>query len=248
MKYQGKEMRDAHVLHWSMGSNYWNTLIEFDPYVGRSCRTCGGRDCIVSDWWGCSHCGAPIIDMRVTELSPSQIDDITCNPCRCAECGQVMFPKEYVSCSNCQNPARATLFDVRLQLKITPGATSTQNQLTIVGWSNPAPIDQRFAAITKPMDLPKLFAPDSLERQAQILQLDTGNNKTAQAPAYREYSAAPVPQEPQQTYHPAQGFAPAPGSPRPQAPVYPPSPFQQTAVNAINPMAYPPPATHPFHQ
>jgi len=229
-KYQGKELRQAHLLHWPMGSNFLSTLLNYDQHIGQSCRNCGGRDSIKSDWWGCQYCNEPIIDMHSSDLPSEQIYSITNEPCRCPKCGNMGMLKEYVSCSNCDNAVRAELFDVRLKVQLSKGAQPTQNQLIVVSWSNPAPIPAQYASIAVPLDLPKIYAPDSIERQIQIWQLGDIPQHGQPAPQmYRQYEQQDMPVFPEQS---------APLNGHPYFP--PPPPFTP------NPMAAPP--TNMFHR
>lgn len=231
-KYQGREMRDAHVLHWSLGFGHWNVLVDYDKHIGASCRNCGGVDCIQSEAWGCKSCGELIIDVSSTHLSPKQIDDITMAPVKCPKCGTEAFLQEYINCTKCGNGARADLFDVDLTVKrIAASDGSNQNVLSIVKWSEPRPIDQRFIEIAKPLDLPKIFSPDSLERQAQIWQITAA--PVPQEPQYRQYT----PQAPQQ--QPMQQAWSAPQQPMQQMPVQ--QPVQQQWVQQPMPQPMPQP-------
>jgi len=194
MKYQGREMREWNCMHWSVGWGHWSVLFDYAKDIGKSCRVCGGRDSITSMAWLCQNCGDAVIDMESTALAPKQIDDLTINPCRCPHCGHEGYLKEAINCNNCGNGDRADIFDVNLQVqRLRSNDGSTQTTLQIKGWSNPGPIDPRFAEFAKPLDLPKIYTPDSLDAQAERWGLRT------QAPT------APQGQQPYRPYAQPQG-------------------------------------------
>jgi hypothetical protein len=169
-KYAGREMRDAQILHWDLGFGHWNTLTEYDKEIGKSCKSCGGRDTIKMVAWTCRACGEALIDSETTTLSPKEIDDLTGQEVVCASCGHQGYMTEFVACSNCQNGQRAEIFDVDLYVKrIMDPKGGNQTSLAITSWSNPRAIDPRYAEIAKPLDLPKLFTPTPFEKQQEML-------------------------------------------------------------------------------
>lgn len=169
-KYANKEMRDFNVMHWSLGFGHLNTLMEYDKEIGKSCRSCGTRDSIVCEAWTCGHCGEALIEPATTILSPKEIDEFTGKEVRCAQCQQVGYLQEIISCSACPNPTRAEIFDVDMQVKRvkSPDANSNQTSLIIPTWTNPRPIDQRYAADAKNLPLDKIFAPTPIEKQQEM--------------------------------------------------------------------------------
>lgn len=169
MKYQGKEMRDFNVMHWSLGFNHSNTLMEYDKEIGKSCKSCGGRDTIICEAWTCRNCGEALIEPATTTFSPKEIDDLTAKQVRCASCGHEDFLQEIISCGQCSNAARAEIFDVDLQVKrVKPSDGGNQTTLMISSWSNPRPIDQRYAEFARPLALDKIFQPTPYEKQVEL--------------------------------------------------------------------------------
>lgn len=168
-KFAGREMREAHLLHWDMGYAHYSTLLEYDEEIGRSCRSCGGRNSIQLEAWTCTACGEALIE-RNTTYSPKEVKDLTSGEVRCAHCQHVGMLQEYVSCTQCKNGLRADIFDVDIEIKRKSDAQRGGNatQLIITSWSDPHPIDQRFTDIAKPMDLPKIFRPTPMEKQEDL--------------------------------------------------------------------------------
>lgn len=187
LKYQGKEMRDHSVLHWSLGFGHFNTLTEYDKEIGKSCKSCGGRDTIVTEAWLCPHCGDALIEPATTTLSAKEIEEMTSKEVRCGSCQQVGMLQEMLSCKSCSNPVRAEIFDVDLNVKrVKPADGGNQTTLMIPSWSNPRPIDQRYADV-KPLDLPRIFAPTPYDKQLEIFAAGGGRQPVTSSQLSRPY-------------------------------------------------------------
>jgi len=194
-KYAGREMCDARVLHWSLGFGHWNTLMEYDKEIGRSCKSCGGRDTIKMVAWtcdvDCGGCGEALIEGDTTTLSPKEIDELTGAPVKCGACGHVGLLKEMVDCTNCDHGERAEIFDVDLNVKrIADPNGGNANTLGITSWSNPRPIDARYIEIAKPMDLAKIFAATPIEKQGELLGFQGGGGGGRQPVTAGQHSRA----------------------------------------------------------
>jgi predicted RNA-binding Zn-ribbon protein involved in translation (DUF1610 family) len=164
----GREVRDAHLLHWDIGYGHWGTLLEYDKEFGKSCRSCGGRDTIQMEAWTCPHCGEALIEPNST-YTQAEIDEITNKEVRCAHCQQVGRLTEYVSCTNCANGRRADIFDVDMGVKrVADAKGGNQTTLMVTSWSNPRPIDARFTELAKPLNLSKVFVPTPMEVQEEL--------------------------------------------------------------------------------
>ncbi len=168
-KYKDKEMRDFHILHWSVGFGHLNNLMAYDKLIGKSCKSCGGRDCITCEAWCCSHCGEALIEPATTHFSPKEVEELTGKEVRCAACQQSGMLNEIISCSSCTNPVRAEIFDVDLKIMRVKSPDPNNNVTTILveSWSNPRPVDQRYAAEAKSLPLDKTFAATDMEKQQQ---------------------------------------------------------------------------------
>lgn len=168
-KYQGKEMRDYSILHWSLGFGHFNTLMEYDKEIGKSCRSCGGRDTIVCEAWTCRNCGEALIEPSTTTLSPKEIDELVIKDVRCATCQHEGLMQEVISCQQCGNAERAEIFDVDMHVKrVKPSDGGNMTTIMIPSWSNPRPIDQRLVEVAKPLPLEKIFVPTPYEVQQQM--------------------------------------------------------------------------------
>jgi hypothetical protein len=177
-KFAGREMREAHVLHWDIGWGHYSTLLEINDQIGKSCRTCGGRNTIQMEAWTCTApgCGEALIE-KGTTYKPAEIKELTQNDVRCAHCQQVMRLKEHVSCTQCGSGRRADITNVDINVK----RQEEDSKLLITEWSNPGPIDARFTDIAKPMDLKRFFTPTPVEEQIKRFGPWTGG--TTRQPA-----------------------------------------------------------------
>lgn len=165
----GKESKQGHVMPWPMGRSHFETLDGYAEYVGNSCASCGGRDCIQSVSWSCANpeCQALIVDLATTHLTQDQLNEMIKEPVVCHACNARTYLQENYSCNSCSSPMRASIFDVDLEVRRKKSAEGKGTQLVVPRTGDPTPIDPQFAEIAKPLPLEKLYAPDSLEYQAR---------------------------------------------------------------------------------
>lgn len=172
----GKETKQGHRLHWSMGMSHANTLFEYERVVGNHCRVCCQADCVQSVAWICQNpdCGEAVIEMAKTSLKDEEIDKLTSFESICPHCGVKGWLKELHECVNCKGAGRegdrATLFDVDLSVKrVEASDGSDQTTLSIVRHSLPKPIDAIYGEeLRKPLNLPAIFSPTDMERQIAL--------------------------------------------------------------------------------
>lgn len=168
----GKESKRGDTRHWPMGWAHYQTLLDIDRQVGRSCRTCGTMDSIQSVAWVCAACGELMIDMRTTSLKMEDIDKATTKDLKCG-CGFTGLPVEIMQCMACSPQgrvaARATLFDVDMNVSRVAAAAGQgkQTALSVTRWSNPRPVDPNYTSLWKPLPLEKIYAPTPLNIQAE---------------------------------------------------------------------------------
>ena len=192
-KYPGRETRDASQLHWDLGFGHWTTLTEYDKEIGKSCKACGGRDTVKMEAWVCGGCGDALIEADSTTLSPKEIEDLSTSEVTCGTCKHVGYMNEIISCQGCSSGARAEIFDVDLSARrIGDPKGGNQTSLAITSWSNPRPVDVRFADMAVPMDLAKIFTPMPIEKQAELLGQMSTRQPVTPGQHSRAYQAAPT--------------------------------------------------------
>lgn len=176
--------KDSHLCHWAVGHGHFQVLMATNRDIETMCANCGTREgqdgapAIKVEEWNCGNpeCGATLIDMSATHLSPEEIARAVNAPMVCRACKGSFFPEEAISCTKCFDQARrASLYDVDLRVKRvqTGGQNSKQTQLMITGWSDPRPIDQKYQNLVEHLyDLPKIYAPTPVEVQAKLFEMD----------------------------------------------------------------------------
>lgn len=174
-RFQGRPWKQGNLLPWPMGGTYKDTLFTFAAQIGKGCKSCGSKDSIrcVMKICGNKACGQFIYDPNNCSLTDEQRDQIDNYPYECPHCGQKAFVDEVIECSNCQQPERASIFDVDLQVQ-RMGTKGQQTFLQILNWSEPRPIqvaDPEVLKTIQPLDLPKRFAPTPPDVQCKIFGL-----------------------------------------------------------------------------
>ncbi len=244
-RFQGRPWKSGHLLPWPMGTTYKDTLFTFAVQIGRGCKSCGSKDSIrcVMKICGNPQCGQFIYDPNNCSLTDEQRDQIDNYPYECPHCGQKVFVDEVIECSSCQNPQRASIFDVDLQVQ-RMGTKGQQTFLQILNWSEPRPIqvsDPEILKTIQPLDLPKKFAPTPPEAQVKIFGLST--SVPTSGPGAPPIVGQPQQQPPMQATPPMQPPMPqqAPQGPMPgpslgTAPPMQPPPQQQQWQAPMPPM------------
>lgn len=170
----GFEMKFGHKLHWAMGNDHANTLLDKESEISESCVNCRGDHTIVSDAWVCSDksCGEAIID-DTSALSQKEIAQLINAPCRCPGCKNMVMASEVIHCTNCSEGRRAGLFDVDLKVKrVTPQDGTNRTILSISSYVL-APIPAALIELATPEKLDRIYAPTSLETQAALFGVPT---------------------------------------------------------------------------
>lgn len=123
-------------------------------------------------------------------------------------------------CSGCAvkgtQPVRATIYDVDLQVQAVRTGENDNTILTIVGMTDPKPIDPVFQDLLqyKP-DLSKRFAPSTLEEQSRQWGAPAVQNQPVGSPPppqshVQSYGQAPIQQPLKASFMPPQYAPPAP--------------------------------------
>lgn len=230
-KYAGMNWKQGHLQAWPMAQTYKDTFIEWSKKVGQSCNSCKSMDSLrtVMKICGNPNCQQPVYDPNNCTLSNEQREQIDYYPYTCQHCQQTAYVGEVVECSCCQNPQRATIFDVDFQVQ-RMGTAGQQTFLQIFSHSAPRPVqvaDPEVLKTIKPLDLEKKFAPTPPEAQAKMFNLTV----VGQQP-----QAGQAPSMGQPAMPPMQQFAP----PNPPQVAPPQIPMQQPAL-PMQPQQYAPP-------
>ena len=245
------ETKQGIMRAWTLNSTQYKVLTQTDKQVGASCAACLGVNCIRSVSWITSCCRNVVIDMQTTQLTMEEINKQTTSEHTCQQCRTQGLLIEQYACGYCaqrgQQGVRASLFDVDLQVMAVAG-TNNAKILQVTGFGQPNVIPEEWKPTLKPLDLPAIYAPDSLDFQAKMfhVQPTTAAPQPQQPlqPQGMPQQAPPGAMMPQQPYYPPQagpppqvaGFAPTP----PQQPQYAPPPQQYAPQPQYMPQAAPP--------
>jgi hypothetical protein len=254
-RFQGRPWKQGNLMPWPMGSTYKDTLVNYADQVGQSCTSCGGRDTIrcIMKICGNPACGQYIYDPQNNTLTAEQRKAIDDFPYKCPHCGQETWVDEVIECSGCQNPTRASIFDVDLQVQ----RMGTKGQLTflqIFNHSEPRPIqvDAETLKTIVPLDLLKKYQPHDPATQRKIMKLaEVVPMVGAPPPMVGQQQPLPPAAQPGAMPGPTMGaqppmqqppqYAQPPMAPQPMAQ----PPVQQPMQQLAQPPMQPPPAAPP---
>lgn len=258
------ETRRGARLHWQLGWGHYQTLLDADKQIGKSCSNCCAANSIVGIAWTCAACGDAIVDMATTTLKPKEIDELVGKNVTCT-CGHTGFAQEIIECRSCTGAGgtakRATIFDVDMNVKrVADPNGGNATTLAISQWSTPAPIDPLFKEFAEPIDLAKVYAPTPLEKQRELFRYTPGSAAGAvqrtpvtAGDAARPYGNQQAPQgapQPQGTPaggFPGQAWSPPGMQPQQQQAWQQPAPQPAPQGNPWQqPQAAPPPQQQPW--
>lgn len=167
----GYEKKQGHLMHWSLGTAHWKTLVEYSDTLVNHCASCGGNDTIIEEALICQNCGESVVEMKTTTLSDAELDHVRTNEVACPHCKHRGYLEDVYDCNNCNNPVRATLFDFDLEVKRveTSNDGGKTTALQILRALGPRQIDAKYGEdLRKPLPLDKIFAPTPIEKQLEL--------------------------------------------------------------------------------
>lgn len=234
----GVETRRGATRHWALGWGHYQTLLDADKQIGKSCSNCRTSNSINCIAWLCPQCGDAVVDMATTTMKAKDIDELVSKPIKHG-CGFEGMAHEMIECRACTNAGgtarRATIFDVDMNVKrVGDPNGGNQTSINISQWSVPGPVDPNFKDFAKSLDLPRVYTPTPPEKQCELFGITATQQPKERTPvtsgeASRPWgnqqpaAPAPNPYAAQQALPP-----PPPMAPPPQAPAFQqPSPWQQ---------------------
>jgi hypothetical protein len=173
------------------------TIEGYDDIIGKMCKNCGaGPDAIRRRALLCQKCGEAIVDCNSTNVALAEQQKMLFKDVPCTTCGHVAPLRSYDECCGCNNPVRACIFDVDVNIGRMQ-STGNSTQLIFSSWSQPHPIDASYKI--HPLPLATMYAPDTLETQQKRFNLSLDEVEEADmseperpeggAQRFRNYSA-----------------------------------------------------------
>lgn len=162
----GKETKKGHIQHYELGYGHFSQLAEYANEIGRGCRNCKAQNVIEPVAYLCGNCKDAVIDMGDTSLDDKDIKKMTNEDVVCPHCRHKGLLEEVVTCNSCGDPKRADIFDVDSSFKRVQG-DGNQTSLLFTGFGPICPVDVAYAEIAKPIDLGRIYVPDSIETQRE---------------------------------------------------------------------------------
>ena len=152
-------------MYMLLSPNHFDAFLGADADAQTHCLHCG------QDVWTtailCARCGADLYVLS-EDLTDIEVEELLTRETRCEECNHVGQPVEGLACEgNCSAPKRASIFDTTITVKKSGTGTATALQFSDLKIEDLANEVLEFA---KPLDFERLFEPNTLEEQAQILQ------------------------------------------------------------------------------
>ena len=195
-----KPRTPAHKLHWDLGRDHFDRLMNKDRYLATCCKNCGGRNTITWEAYVCGNksCEHPFFVNGETSVKPEEIEKQVSKGMLCPVCGIFEIPTQYITCT-CGTPVRMGIFDVEMQVKRSPVANGIGTELVIEEWQGPfevinlppeiaanAELAESFAT---PLNLPTIFKPTSYSEQvAKFGNVGAPQGDIARTPVTSDYN------------------------------------------------------------
>jgi hypothetical protein len=162
--------------HYGVGSRELASLANMDMDLWNSCANCA-HDLVATEFV-CTSCEVVCFDepsgLRGADLRAMREQEM-----KCQSCGHEGPLNPVLSCSHCENPAEGSIlaFDLRLK-KVKLDDNSSQLSLEefrvpdYVSLFDDDVANRVSELIMSPLDIPAIFAPDTIEAQAWMLPED----------------------------------------------------------------------------
>jgi len=129
---------------------------------------CGGMISIVSA--SCAHCADILLNTSTTSLSPGEVRKFLSSRQMCSSCGRTGVPKRNLACSKCAKPTPLSITDVDLLVTGYKKDPSKKYLHYRVDVARLGPLSDKYdEELRQPLDLPSIYAPDSISRIYSVL-------------------------------------------------------------------------------
>ena len=166
----------GHNFHWGFGAVHLAQLAEIDQDLWNVCANCANE--LMTTEVHCTECDA-VIFQDANGVTGIDLRNLREQPIRCESCGHEGPGAPVLTCTGCEKPAEGSImaFDLRLRsVKIE----DKKYDLKLEDYRLPdyaslfdAPTAERiYELIMSPLDIPAIYAPDSIDSQAWSLPDD----------------------------------------------------------------------------
>jgi len=161
--------------HWSFGTRALASLADIDQNLWNSCANCASD--LVATEFVCASCETVVFD-EPSGISGADLRDMRSQEMKCSACGHEGALLPMLSCTGCENAAEGSILAFDLRLKVVK-VDENSNQLTLDEFRLPdyaslfpEEADRVAELVMTPLDIPSIFAPDSIDAQAWCLPED----------------------------------------------------------------------------
>lgn len=171
-RFQGRQFKEGQVIAWSMSKPIFDIIAARDKMIANCCKSCGNREGIVCTAKYCPGCNGLVYNPQSTTLSLEDQQKIDDNIFNCPNCKRTGYLAEQIACRTCPNPARASLFDVDMQVQMTKTGKNDNKTLQILGWElRPMQVKPEVLPTIQPLDLLKKFGPTDPATQKNVMKI-----------------------------------------------------------------------------
>lgn len=160
----------GHNYHWSFGTFHLAQLADIDQSLWNYCANCASE--LMATEFHCTECNA-VVYADEQGITGSDLRAIRETAMKCGACGNEGYATPVVSCTGCENAAEGNLLVFDLQLRVVP-VDDKKTDIKMEKFRVPDYVSMFDAhsaeriteLVYNPLDIPAIFAPDSVDRQA----------------------------------------------------------------------------------
>lgn len=102
--------------YWKIGYTHSNKIFSTGLKMGDRCKSCKTGE-IKTLNMVCKKCGEPLLNDSQLSMPQEELKKLSYINMLCPSCQHDGFPKEEISCTDCESPVRTSLFDTNIKVK-----------------------------------------------------------------------------------------------------------------------------------
>lgn len=189
-----------------LGYGHLKNLLAVDDLIGKRCLSCGTN--IMRMAFDCTKCNNEMVNLANSGWTNDQIEQFSKTATNCPHCGNFDVPYSVYECGfddnytrvreSCEDPVKTTVFHCVLWVQREGEKTDSElvvKKIELIPQykthDNRALSEHLKEIVKEPFNLPDMYKPESLDEQAQLL--DVPNPYVSQQQQYTTYPGQPGP-------------------------------------------------------
>ncbi len=173
LKQKAMEGEFGHNYHWGFGTHHLAQLGDIDASLWNFCANCASELMAVA--FNCVECNN-IVYADENGVVGSDLRSVRETTMKCPHCNHEDFAAPVLSCTGCTDAAEGSILVFDLQLRAVP-IDNKKSDIKMekfrlpdyISLFDPAEAERITELVYNPLDIPAIYAPDSIDQQAFCL-------------------------------------------------------------------------------